>query len=104
MHLRRVKAIARKEVRHILRDPFTLAMALFAPVFLVIIFGAVIDLDIHDIELAVFDEDSTQASRIARILAASRSGAPAPSSRLIPAAPACTTRSTNAATLSGSSE
>ncbi len=64
MHLRRVKAIARKEVRHILRDPFTLAMALFAPVFLVIIFGAVIDLDIHDIELAVFDEDSTQASRI----------------------------------------
>lgn len=64
MHLRRIKAIARKEVRHILRDPFTLAMALFAPVFLVIIFGAVIDLDIHDIQLAVFDEDGTQASRI----------------------------------------
>lgn len=64
MHLRRIKAIARKEVRHILRDPFTLAMALFAPVLLVLIFGFAIDLDIHDIDLAVFDEDSTQASRV----------------------------------------
>ncbi|HPQ82056.1 MAG TPA: ABC transporter permease, partial [bacterium] len=64
MHIRRIKAVARKEVRHILRDPFTLAMALFAPVFLVILFGAAIDLDIHDIELAAFDEDNTQASRM----------------------------------------
>ena len=63
MHLRRIKAIARKEVRHILRDPFTLAMALFAPVLLVVIFGFAIDLDIHDIKLAVFDEDISQASR-----------------------------------------
>ena len=63
MHARRIKAIARKEVRHILRDPFTLAMALFAPVLLVVIFGFAIDLDIHDIKLAVFDEDISQASR-----------------------------------------
>jgi len=56
--------MARKEVCHILRDPFTLTMALVVPVFLVTIFGFAINLDIQNVRLAVIDQDSTQASRI----------------------------------------
>jgi len=61
---RRARAIAHKEVMHILRDPFTLVVALVIPVFLTIMFGFAIDLDIHDVRMAVFDADMTQSSRI----------------------------------------
>lgn len=64
MQRRRIKAMAKKEIQHILRDPFTLAMALFVPVFLVTAFGFAIDLDIHDVQLAIIDQDRTQASRM----------------------------------------
>jgi ABC-2 type transport system permease protein len=64
MYFRRIKAMARKEVNHILRDPFTLTMALVVPVFLVTIFGYAINLDIQNVRLAVVDQDSTQDSRI----------------------------------------
>lgn len=64
MHLRRVKAMAAKEVRHILRDPFTLAMALFVPVFLVAAFGSAIDLDMHNIRITIIDQDNSQSSRM----------------------------------------
>lgn len=60
----RIAAIARKEVAHILRDRFTLAMALIMPVILVTIFGLAIDLDLRGIRLTVFDSDQTQTSRI----------------------------------------
>lgn len=61
---RRARAIARKEVMHILRDPFTMVVALVIPVFLTIMFGFAIDLDIHDVRMAVYDADMTQTSRI----------------------------------------
>ncbi|MFH1874865.1 MAG: ABC transporter permease [Pseudomonadota bacterium] len=61
---RRALAIARKEVMHISRDPFTIIVALVIPVFLTIMFGFAIDLDIHDVRLAVFDDDISQTSRI----------------------------------------
>jgi len=61
---RRARAIARKEVWHILRDPFTLMVALAIPVFLTIMFGFAIDFDMHDVRLAVYDADMTQTSRI----------------------------------------
>ena len=61
---RRARAIAKKEVMHILRDPFTIIVALVIPVFLTIMFGFAIDLDIHDVRLAVYDADMTQTSRI----------------------------------------
>ena len=35
---RRARAIAKKEVMHILRDPFTIIVALVIPVFLTIMF------------------------------------------------------------------
>lgn len=61
---RRIAAVARKEVAHIVRDPFTLAMALIVPVILITIFGLAIDLDLRGIQLTVFDSDQTQSSRV----------------------------------------
>lgn len=62
-NLKRTKAIARKEIFHILRDPFTLAMAVVLPVVMVTIFGLAIDFDVKDLRLSVFDSDGSQASR-----------------------------------------
>ncbi len=59
----RAIAISRKEVFHILRDPFTMAAALVLPVFMVIIFGVAIEFNVKNIKLAVSDSDMTQSSR-----------------------------------------
>lgn len=59
----RALAVARKEVYHILRDPFTLALALALPVFMVVIYGVAIDFNVRNISLAVSDSDQTQDSR-----------------------------------------
>jgi ABC-2 type transport system permease protein len=60
---RRALAVARKELRHILRDPFTLGLALGLPLFMVVVFGVAIDLDAKDIRLAVDDRDRSASSR-----------------------------------------
>ncbi|HAM36197.1 MAG TPA: ABC transporter permease [Elusimicrobia bacterium] len=59
----RALAIARKEVRHIRRDPFTLALALGLPMVLVVFFGFAIDFDVRDITLVVRDSDKSRVSR-----------------------------------------
>ncbi len=59
----RAYSIARQEARHIRRDPFTLALALGLPVFLVAFFGFAIDLNVRHIKLATLDRDQTRASR-----------------------------------------
>jgi ABC-2 type transport system permease protein len=59
----RALSVARKEVRHIHRDPFTLAMAVGVPVLLVVFFGYVLDFDVRDIRLRIVDRDNTPASR-----------------------------------------
>ncbi len=61
--LGRALSIARKEVRHLSRDPFTLSMALGVPVFLVIFFGYVLDYDVKRVQLLVSDRDQTRVSR-----------------------------------------
>jgi ABC-2 type transport system permease protein len=60
---RRVAAIARKEIHHVLRDPFTLAMGLGLPLALVLFFGYVMQLDPREIGIMVQDRDQTRASR-----------------------------------------
>jgi ABC-2 type transport system permease protein len=60
---RRAQAIARKEVFHILRDPFTLILALIFPIFMVVIYGVSIDFNMKNISLALSDSDQTQTSR-----------------------------------------
>nr|BFD62898.1 ABC transporter permease [Bdellovibrio sp. HM001] len=63
MRLRSVQAIAKKEVFHIIRDPFTLALALGMPVIMVIFFGYAIEFNMNHISLAVFDSSKSQGSR-----------------------------------------
>jgi len=60
----RVKAIAQKEVYHVIRDPFTLMLAFGLPIFLVIFFGFAIEFNVKNIHLAINDDDKTQSSRI----------------------------------------
>ena len=58
-----VWAIARKEVFHIVRDPFTLALALGMPVIMVLFFGFAIEFNMDRIPLAIFDGSKTAESR-----------------------------------------
>jgi len=59
----RAYAIAVKESSHILRDPFTLALAICLPVFMVFAFGYSIEFNVKNIALAVYDADKTESSR-----------------------------------------
>jgi len=59
----RALAIAHKEVRHILRDPFTLATAIGVPLMMLIFFGYVIDLNVRDVHFRVADQDHSRTSR-----------------------------------------
>ncbi|MEI7482736.1 MAG: ABC transporter permease [Elusimicrobiota bacterium] len=71
-NIHRAYSIARKEVMHILRDPFTLALALGLPVMLVTFFGYAIDFEVKDINLTVSDRDNgPSARRLKEIFAAS---------------------------------
>ena len=63
MKFLRVKAVARKETIHVLRDPLSLAMAFAVPLFLLIIFGYAITFDVRDIDMVVLDRDQSSMSR-----------------------------------------
>ena len=63
MNFKRVYSIAVKEYKHIMRDPFTLAVALILPLAFVYLFGFIIDLDYKHMPLKVRDNDQTPASR-----------------------------------------
>ncbi len=59
----RLAALMRKEYRHILRDPGTLFTLLAVPLFLLVMFGYAISLDVNNIPLAVRDLDRSPESR-----------------------------------------
>lgn len=59
----RIGAIARKEFRHILRDPGSLGALLGLPLFLLLMFGYAVSLDVDRVPLAVRDLDRTPESR-----------------------------------------
>jgi ABC-2 type transport system permease protein len=61
--VRRIGAVAKKEVREILRDPVTLGVAIVLPVLMMILFTYAITLDVRAIRLAVMDQDGSPASR-----------------------------------------
>ncbi len=60
---RRAAAIAKKEVFHILRDPFTMAVALVLPVLMIVVYGISMKFDVKNVAIAVCDFDRTQDSR-----------------------------------------
>jgi ABC-2 type transport system permease protein len=63
MKLRRVRAVARKEFLHVLRDPRSLIMGLALPMLLLFMFGYALTLDVDRVPLIVWDQSSTPASR-----------------------------------------
>lgn len=59
----RIKAIAKKELLQIRRDPLSLAIAFFMPVMLLFIFGYAITLDVDNLRTVVYDQDKSGMSR-----------------------------------------
>ena len=62
MNLRRTKAIAKKEMIQILRDPRSLVLAIAIPMLLLILYGYALTLDVDRVETVVLDRDRTQVS------------------------------------------
>ena len=63
MNHRRAWAIARKEFLHVLRDPRSLAMAIAMPMFLLLLYGYALTLDVDNVPTVVWDQSQTTASR-----------------------------------------
>jgi ABC-2 type transport system permease protein len=63
MSLKRTLAIARKEFRHIFRDPRTLFLVTISPAFLLFTLSYIFVLDVQQVDLAVWDLDGTSLSR-----------------------------------------
>lgn len=59
----RISAIARKETLHVLRDWRSLLMALGTPIFLLMLFGYALTLDVTNVPLIVWDQSQTPQSR-----------------------------------------
>jgi ABC-2 type transport system permease protein len=63
MNLRRLKAVAKKEFRHVLRDPRSLMMGIGMPILLLFLFGYALTLDVERVPLVVWDQAETAQSR-----------------------------------------
>ncbi len=63
LSLRRLLAMARKEVIQLRRDPRSLGMAFVVPAAMIVFFGYIINFDVNDIPLALLDQDHSQRSR-----------------------------------------
>lgn len=73
MSFRRVRAVIRKEVKHILRDPRSLIMALAEPMLMLMLFGYALTLDVDRIPTLIYDQDQSAQSRdLVQKFAASR--------------------------------
>jgi ABC-2 type transport system permease protein len=59
----RTRAIIRKEIIHILRDPRSLVIIFIMPILLLVLFGYAITFEIRDIKLGIVDRDNTSSSR-----------------------------------------
>jgi ABC-2 type transport system permease protein len=63
MNIINIKAIARKEYYHLIRDFRSLYLAFIIPLLLILMFGYALSLDVKDIRVAVVDQDRTDMSR-----------------------------------------
>lgn len=61
--LTRILSVAKKEKYHILRDPYALTIAIVVPLFIVLVFGFVIDFDVKNIQISFQDQNQTATSR-----------------------------------------
>ncbi|SRR5579883_874249 len=63
MSYRRTRAIFRKEMLHIIRDPRSLVAALLQPLIMLLIFGWALSLDVDRIPTFVYDQSNSPHSR-----------------------------------------
>jgi ABC-2 type transport system permease protein len=63
MNLRRLKAVTKKELLHIVRDPRSLILALAQPLVMLLLYGYALTLDVDRIPTYVYDQDRTPESR-----------------------------------------
>lgn len=55
--------MTRKEISHIIRDPYTLFLVLLSPTLLMLLMAYSLSVDLQNIPVAVLDQDRTQISR-----------------------------------------
>ena len=63
MNWMRVRAVARKEMIHILRDPRSLGMGIAIPMLLLLLFGYALSLDVDNVPMMVWDQSGSGESR-----------------------------------------
>jgi len=63
MSFRRLKAVTKKELLHIVRDVRSLILALAQPLLMLLLFGYALTLDVDRIPTYVYDQDKTPQSR-----------------------------------------
>lgn len=63
MNLRRLRAVFRKEMLHILRDPRSLVLALALPLTMLLLFGYALTLDVDRIPTFIYDNSGSPQSR-----------------------------------------
>ncbi|HAY83415.1 MAG TPA: hypothetical protein DCY42_00440 [Chloroflexi bacterium] len=63
MSFRHFWAITRKEVSHIVRDPYTLFLVLLSPTLLMLLMAYALTVDLKNIPIAVLDQDKSQLSK-----------------------------------------
>jgi ABC-2 type transport system permease protein len=61
--VRRLVAVVVKEIRQIRRDPFSLAMLIALPAFMLVLYGFALNFDVRHVKLAVQDRDKSAHSR-----------------------------------------
>ncbi|MBD3336134.1 MAG: ABC transporter permease subunit [Candidatus Eisenbacteria bacterium] len=61
--MKRILAVARKEVFHILRDPRSLIISILMPLMMLLIFGYAIDMDLENLPVGILDRDRSPVSR-----------------------------------------
>ena len=63
MSLRRIRAVARKEIIQILRDPRSLMVVLLMPLMQMALLGYGVNMDIKHVPICVFDREGSQQSQ-----------------------------------------
>jgi ABC-2 type transport system permease protein len=61
--MRRALAMAVKEVKQVMRDPWTLGMLILLPMGMLVLYGYALSFDVENVALAVQDRDLSSASR-----------------------------------------